>query len=260
MTITTSMDHISDRTRDFWRRRDVHQVLGLWALITVLGVLFGIFVPARLMGPPASPTMHAVESTMTLFTIAAAPVAAVVWSVALYSLFAWRHRGVGVPETDGPALRTSKPTAVLWMLLSSLLCVLMLIWGLAEIGSVRASGSTGNPMVVNVTGQQWVWNFTYPDEGGVQSDQLYLPVDRPVVFHVTSVDVVHSFWVVQMGIKVDANPGEVTATSVVPNKLGVFDVRCAELCGLLHAEMETSAHVVTAEAFSSWLTANGGHP
>jgi cytochrome c oxidase subunit 2 len=102
-------------------------VLGLWALITVLGVLFGIFVPARLMGPPASPTMHAVESTMTLFTIAAAPVAAVVWSVALYSLFAWRHRGVGVPETDGPALRTSKPTAVLWMLLSSLLCVLMLL-------------------------------------------------------------------------------------------------------------------------------------
>jgi cytochrome c oxidase subunit 2 len=63
-----------------------------------------------------------------------------------------------------------------------------------------------------------------------------------------------------MGIKVDANPGEVTTTSVVPNKLGVFDVRCAELCGLLHADMETNAHVVTAEAFSSWLTANGGHP
>jgi cytochrome c oxidase subunit 2 len=184
----------------------------------------------------------------------------VVWAVALYSLLAWRHPGGGMPDTDGPALRTSKPTAVLWMLLSSLLCVLMLIWGLAEIGSVRASGSTGNPMVVEVTGQQWVWNFTYPDEGGVQSDQLYLPVDRPVVFHVTSDDVVHSFWVVQMGIKVDANPGEVTTTSVVPDKLGVFDVRCAELCGLLHADMETSAHVVSSDAFSSWLTANGGHP
>jgi cytochrome c oxidase subunit 2 len=260
MTITTSMDHISDRTREFWRRRDVHQVIGLWAAITVLLVLFGIFVPARLMGPPASPTMHAVESTMTLFTIAAAPVAAVVWAVALYSLFAWRDRSGGQPTTDGPALRTSKPTAVLWMVLSSLLCVLMLIWGLAEIGSVRASGATGDPMVVNVTGQQWVWNFTYPAEGNVQSDQLYLPVDRPVVFHVTSVDVVHSFWVVQMGIKVDANPGEVTTTSVLPDKLGDFDVRCAELCGLLHADMETTAHVVSLDSFNTWLTANGGHP
>ena len=259
MTITTSMDHISDRTRAFWNRRDVRQVLALWFVLSVLGVLFAIFVPARLMGPPASPTMHAVESTMTLFSILAAPVAAVVWAVALYSLIVWRHRGGGMPETDGPALRTSKPTAILWMVLSSLLCVVLLIWGLAEIGSVGAYGATGKPMVVEVTGQQWVWNFTYPEEGGVQSDQLYLPVDRPVVFKVTSNDVIHSFWVVQMGIKVDANPGEVTTTSVLPDKLGIFDVRCAELCGLLHADMETTAHVVTAASFASWLTANGGH-
>ena len=260
VTITTSMDHISDRVRVFWRRRDVWQVIGLWALITALITVFGLYVPARLMGPPASPTMHAIETTMTLFTVASAPVAAVVWAVALYSLLAWRHRGPGMPETDGPALRTNRPAAVLWILLSSLLCVFLLIWGLAEIGSVRASGATGDPMVVEVTGQQWVWDFTYPGEGGVQSDQLYLPVNQPVVFHVTSKDVVHSFWVVQMGIKVDANPGEVTTTSVLPNKLGTFDVRCAELCGLLHADMETSAHVVNGAAFDQWLVAKGGHP
>jgi cytochrome c oxidase subunit 2 len=62
-----------------------------------------------------------------------------------------------------------------------------------------------------------------------------------------------------MGIKVDANPGEVTETSVKPDKLGVFDVRCAELCGLLHADMQTTAHVVTSDQFDSWLSANGGH-
>ena len=75
----------------------------------------------------------------------------------------------------------------------------LLIWGFAET-TATASSST-QPLVVNVTGQQWVWTFSYPHEGNIESDQLYLPVDQPVIFHVTSEDVVHSFWVVQMGIK-----------------------------------------------------------
>ena len=57
-----------------------------------------------------------------------------------------------------------------------------------------------------------------------------------------------SFWIVQMGIKVDANPGTTTETSVVPDKLGVFDIRCAELCGLLHADMETTGPTPTLAA------------
>jgi cytochrome c oxidase subunit 2 len=118
--------------------------------------------------------------------------------------------------------------------------------------------SAPNAMIVNVTGQQWVWTFSYPENGNVESDQLYLPVNRPVVFHVTSKDVIHSFWVVQMGIKIDANPGQVTTTSVVPDTLGNFDVRCAELCGLLHAHMQTKTHVVSTTDFASWIKAREG--
>jgi len=69
-----------------------------------------------------------------------------------------------------------------------------LIWGLGEMQSLSADASTPNAMVVNVTGQQWVWTFSYPQNGNVESEQLYLPVNRPVVFHVTSKDVIHSFW------------------------------------------------------------------
>jgi cytochrome c oxidase subunit 2 len=258
MTITTSMDDMSHRAQSFVRRRDVRHVALLWLGITVLGVLFGLFVPSHLMGPPASETMDAVENTMRLFTIAAAPVAALVWAIALYSILAWRHRGSGPPETDGPAQRVNRPASVAWILVSSLLCVFLLIWGLAEMGSVASAGTKSDALVVDVTGQQWVWTFSYP-ASGAESDQLYLPVDKPVIFHVTSKDVIHSFWVVQMGIKIDANPGEITETSVVPDKLGTFDVRCAELCGLLHADMQTSAHVVSAADFSTWLSSNGGH-
>ena len=124
---------------------------------------------------------------------------------------------------------------------------------------MNASASAPDPLEVDVTGQQWVWTFSYPHNGNVESDQLYLPVNRPVVFYVHSDDVIHSFWVVQLGIKVDANPGELTKTSVYPDRLGNYDVRCAELCGLLHADMETNVHVVKPAAFNAWLAAKGGH-
>jgi cytochrome c oxidase subunit 2 len=257
---TTTTVTTSGRLHAWWHRPEIHWVVAIWAAMTVALVIFSLNVPARLMGAPASPTMHSVEQTMTVFSVAASPVAAVVWAIGLYSLIAWRHKGPMPPEADGPGIRTDGPATMLWLVLSTVLAVFLLLWGLSEIPSVAASASAGKPLVVDVTGQQWVWTFSYPEEGGVQSDQLYLPLDRPVVFKVTSEDVIHSFWVVQMGIKVDANPGVTTTTSVTPNKLGVFNVRCAELCGLLHADMETSAHVVRTADFNSWVAANGGHP
>jgi cytochrome c oxidase subunit 2 len=230
-------------------------VFFLWAAMTIVLEVFSVYVPARLMGPAASPTMHAVENTMTVFTIAASPVAAAVWSVALYSLLAWRHRGASQPDTDGPPIRGNTPVTAIWLVASSLLCVFLLIWGLAAMQSVTAAAAGRVPLEVDVTGQQWVWSFNYPSQK-IDSQDLYLPVDEPVVFHVSSKDVIHSFWVVQMGIKVDANPGVTTKTNVTPNKIGTYVVRCAELCGLLHADMESTVHVVSAQDFAAWVRTN----
>ncbi len=250
----------SDRFNNLVRNKAARQVGLLWLVLTALLVLFA-WVPARIMGVAASPTKRAVEDTMTVFSIAAAPVAGLVWAVALYSLLKWRRKGAtGPDDEDGPPLRGSRsPVTVVWLIVSSLLCVFMLIWGLAEIQKVNASAASPDPLRVDVTGQQWVWTFSYPQNGNVESDQLYLPVNRAVVFYVHSDDVIHSFWVVQLGIKVDANPGETTKTSVLPDRIGNYDVRCAELCGLLHADMETKAHVVRATDFNRWLANNGGH-
>jgi cytochrome c oxidase subunit 2 len=250
----------SDRFNNLVRNPATRHVTLLWLVLTVLLVLFA-WVPARIMGVAASPTKQAVEDTMTVFSIAAAPVAALVWSVALYSLVKWRRKGAtGPDDEDGPPLRGSRsPATVVWLLLSSLLCVFMLIWGLAEIQKVNASAASPDPLRVDVTGQQWVWTFDYPQNGNVQTEEPYLPVNRAVVFDVHSNDVIHSFWVVQLGIKVDANPGETTKTSVLPDRIGVYDIRCAELCGLLHADMETRVHVVSNADFNKWLADNGGH-
>ena len=246
---------VTAQIRTWWQRVEIKRIVWIWLGLTVILAIFALIVPARVMGPAASSTMVAVESTMTVFSVAAAPVMALVLAIAIYSLVSWRSRGSEPPIGDGLPIRGNGRVTATWMVVSSILTMFVLIWGLGEMQSLSAEASTPNAMVVNVTGQQWVWTFSYPQNGNVESEQLYLPVNRPVVFHVTSKDVIHSFWVVQMGIKVDANPGEVTKTGVVPDRLGTFDVHCAELCGLLHAHMETQAHVVSTTDFAAWITA-----
>ena len=92
----------------------------------------------------------------------------------------------------------------------------------------------------------------------LRSAALLRKIDTPLYFNVTSLDVVHNFWVVELGIKIDANPGAITNTGVTPNKLGTFNIRCAELCGLHHAYMQTQINVVTQEEFDSWVREMGG--
>jgi cytochrome c oxidase subunit 2 len=86
---------------------------------------------------------------------------------------------------------------------------------------------------------------------------LVLPINRPVQFNVTSVDVTHGFWPVALGVQVDANPGVVTVIRASPDKLGNFTVRCSQLCGLYHSFMYAPGSVVTTAKFSLWLQAHG---
>lgn len=239
-------------------RTAARQVAVIWVIMTIILELFAIFVPARLMGVAASKTMSDIETTVTVFSISAAPVAALVWALALNSLLRWRHHGSEPPPQDGPPIRGNTPVQIIWLVVSSALCLFLFIWGLVAMQASSSQATAANALVVDVTGQQWTWTFSYPSAGGYTSEVLYLPVNRPVVFDVTSLDVVHSFWVVQMGVKVDANPGEITTVSVTPDRLGTFTVKCAELCGLYHAYMVAPVQVVTDAAFTGWLHTNAG--
>lgn len=172
------------------------------------------------------------------------------------------------PGHESPAIRTNTIGVVLWIAVSSALAFFLVVWGLVELaqitnnayGTIQADEQPGQPraLIVNVTGQQWVWTFEYPQHDKVTSDILYLPKDRPVYFNVTSKDVIHNFWAVELGVKIDANPGAITQTGVTPNKVGTFNVRCAELCGMHHAYMETEIRVLEQAAFDSWLRESGG--
>ncbi|MCZ7553171.1 MAG: cytochrome c oxidase subunit II [Anaerolineae bacterium UTCFX2] len=113
---------------------------------------------------------------------------------------------------------------------------------------------------VDVTGRQWTWNFTYPDFG-ISSTELYLPVNQQAVMRLSSTDVIHSFWVPEFRVKQDALPGGpdfVRDLRITPTKTGEYKVRCAELCGLQHAYMESPVVVVSQAEFDAWVAKESG--
>jgi cytochrome c oxidase subunit II len=227
----------------------------IWFVMTTIGVLIGIYVPHHIMPTLLSHEATDVWRTIVLFTILAAPVAAFVYAAAAYSLVGWRHRGnQDEPPEDGPPLRGNSTVTAIWLGVSSVLVLALLAWGL----SVYSAEEVSHPetLQVDVTGQQWLWTFNYPGTG-VTTHTLVLPVNRPVQFNVTSVDVTHGFWMAALGAQVDANPNVVTVVRSTPDKLGSFTVRCSQLCGVYHSFMYAPGSVVTPVTFSKWLQSEG---
>ena len=96
---------------------------------------------------------------------------------------------------------------------------------------------TASAMDVQVIGQQWEFTYRYPTYGGLETPHLYLPANTLIRLHVTSLDVIHSFWAVNLGVKADANPGTDNVVYVETKNPLKLNIRCAELCGLWHGYM-----------------------
>ncbi|MBI1350102.1 MAG: cytochrome c oxidase subunit II [Actinomycetales bacterium] len=261
----------ADHFREWVSRPYVRRIIVITVVLTLVIIPMAWLTLhfMNLSGAPASPIMSEIEKTMFVFTVVSAPLMAITLAILLYSIFGWgRVSGDKPPMQESPAIRGNRTATILWISVTSVLAFFLVVWGMIELATISAYSygatpasdqpNSQKPLVVNVTGQQWVWTFEYPDYQGVTSATLVVPKDRPIYFNVTSKDVVHNFWAVEMGIKIDANPGAVTNTGVTPTKLGTFNIRCAELCGLHHAYMETSMKVVKPDEFDSWIREMGG--
>jgi cytochrome c oxidase subunit 2 len=164
---------------------------------------------------------------------------------------------------DGPPIRGHLPSQVVWIATTTTAVLFLAIFGSAELLASNGSGGGSGPspitkpsgtvLPVQVIGQQWEFTYRYPTYGGVETAQLVLPVDRQIAFHVTSLDAIHSFWAYELGVKADANPGVDNVAFVKPKKLGTFQVRCAELCGLWHGYMFETGRVVDSSQFATWI-------
>ncbi|HET9921899.1 MAG TPA: cytochrome c oxidase subunit II [Ktedonobacteraceae bacterium] len=240
--------------------RHMRRAIIIWIVLSVVLIAIWLAVSQFILPQDASSLGAGDNFTFNVFTVLSIPVAMFVFVFLAYSLLVFRTRGR--PTEDGIPLQPRLSLQVGWLGITSLLCLFLVIWGLFAFYQETSAAATPNTLVVQVTAQQWQWTFNYPQYNAASNGAqvIELPVNRPVIFYVTSDDVLHGFAIQALGVRVDANPGEVTTTAVVtPTQIGSYTVRCVELCGLLHSYMWESVKVVSTDSFNSWIQSQGGH-
>jgi cytochrome c oxidase subunit 2 len=233
-------------------------------------VLAAIATPAVAVGlgphlPPGDATVQAANQQV-INTILLSLVTPIVLGVAVYVFYVlvvFRDRSDG--RADAAVMRGNRRVTTLWILGTAAIVAFVVPYGTWQwmgpgVGSGSAQGPdpiarpSGKPLEVQVIGQQWQFTYRYPSYGGVETQELVIPAGRYVEFHVTSLDVNHSFWAIGLGVKADAVNGADNVDFVKAPEPGSFAIRCAELCGLWHGQMyQKRARVVSGDAFSQWI-------
>jgi cytochrome c oxidase subunit 2 len=232
----------------------------LWVVLSILGIAIWLVLAQFVLPTTVTDSGTFDNVTIVVFTALAIPVSLFVWVFMIYSLFVFRVKD-GRPRGDGIPLQPRPGIQIGWLTITSILCLFLVIWGMVGLYQ-EANAASSNTLVVNVTAQQWLWTFEYPQYGvSSQGQELMLPVNRPVQFVVTSKDVLHGFSIQALGVRVDANPGQTTTTQIVtPTQIGKYSVACVELCGLYHTYMWSTVNVVSQQDFDTWINATlGGH-
>lgn len=189
-------------------------------------------------------------------------VGVIVFAAVLYAVIKYRDRGQAIPEqTHGNALIEYAFIALPAVILAAI--------AIPTVGLIIDLNDTGDAdCVVNVTGQQWWWEYDYPvDADGnicgfaptgeaapiVTSGQMVIPTDAKVVIRGTSRDVIHSFWVPKLNGKRDMVPGRVHTWNFQAEQPGIYAGQCAEFCGLSHANMRMEIVALDDADFQAWL-------
>ncbi|MCU1489898.1 MAG: cytochrome c oxidase subunit [Acidimicrobiaceae bacterium] len=217
--------------------------------------------------PPGTETSTAAHQQLdfNVLFVVALPVVFAIWVYLIYALVVWKGGEVGETEPlmGGAAARTHLRIQLWWIMGTTAIVLGLFVFGTVELVlPAGAGGGEGpnpiwtpkskNPLQVQVIAQQWKFTYRYPAYGGMETDQLVLPNNTAIAFHVTSLDVIHSFWAYQLGVKADANPDQDNVAFTTTNEVGAITVRCSELCGLWHGAMFNYGKVVPKAQFATW--------
>jgi cytochrome c oxidase subunit II len=239
------------------------RVIGIWlalslALTPVAALVIGPLIP------PGNASAQGQGQTFDNQVLigASTPIMLFVIVVLLYTLIAFRARDAAA---EGIPVRGDSSLQVLWLVITTAAVIVLAAFGSYELIKDGSGGGQGpkatfapsghdKAMDVQVIGQQWEFTYRYPTYGGVETPHLYLPADTLIRLHVTSIDVIHSFWAINIGVKADANPGTDNIAYVKTAHPVKLNIRCAELCGLWHGYMfDGQGRVVSQSDFTTWI-------
>jgi cytochrome c oxidase subunit II len=228
-------------------RRPMIWVVMLSLAATAIGI--AIVLAIDWFPTQASTAAGDIDTLYDVLLIVSVPIFVLVMAVVIYSVYAYR---VKPGDTrDGAPIHGNTRLEIIWVTIPFIIVSALAGYGWIVLDDIEAKKA--DPLVVNVTGQQFAWSFEYPAEGKLQSNQLVLPKDRPVHFKIETKDVLHDFWVPEFRLKSDAVPGITTDVRLTPTRLGSYPVVCAELCGIGHSTMRQTVRVIPAAAFDDWV-------
>ena len=209
------------------------------------------------------------------------PMMAVV-SLFVLGLMLWviaRYRRAANPE---PSRTTHNTTIeVIWTLVPVLILLVIAVPSISLLANQYRPAPEG-ALTIKVTGYQWYWGYSYPDNGGFEiisnmldedeanargepfqlavDNRMVIPVGTPVKLLVTGADVIHSFAIPAAWFKLDAVPGRINEKVLQIDKVGVYYGQCSELCGPRHGFMPITVEVLPLDRYNDWVRAQGGVP
>jgi len=228
-------------------KHPVARMIGIGVVASLVGIAITLLIDWFPEG--ASGSADKIDTLYDVLLICSVPVFVLVMTIAIYSVL--RFRAKPGDMGDGPPIHGNTRLEIIWVTIPFIMVTALAIYAWITLDDIEAKQP--NEMVVNVTGQQFTWTFQYPSEK-LDAKELVLPVNRPVDFKIHTKDVLHSFWVPQFRLKSDAVPGLTTEIRVTPNRVGSYEVVCAELCGIGHSTMRQYVRVVPASEFQSWVS------
>jgi cytochrome c oxidase subunit II len=237
---------------------------------------------AEFLKMPIQASAHAAEiDQMTVLVHWLMAVLFIGWGAYfIFVLFRFRRGANPAASYTGAKGKISKGTEVAVALIEVVLLIFYAIPAWAK--RVKAFPSENEAVVVRIVAEQFAWNVQYPgpdrrfgrtdiklisadnplgldrSDAAAKDDittinQLNLPIDRPVLVHLSSKDVIHSFGLIEMRVKQDAVPGMSMPVWFIPNRLGEYEISCSQLCGLGHFRMRGFITVQNQADYDKWF-------
>lgn len=199
-------------------------------------------------GEQASTAADDIDNLLDIMIVLSSFVFSTVMVMLTYALWKWRAKPGD--ESDGEPIHGNTKLEIAWTVIPTV--IVLIGAGLSWNTLNKIEAHDANRMVINVNSQQFEWSFQYPEQGGILSRELHVPVGRQIEFKMHAKDVLHSFWVPEWRIKKDNVPGITTRAFVTPSKVGTYSVVCTELCGFGHSTMRAKVVAEPEADFDAW--------
>jgi cytochrome c oxidase subunit 2 len=164
----------------------------------------------------------------------------------------WRYRASRQVSGSAATLEHNRGIEIAWTAAPALTLAVVFVLTLGAMAEIKGAG-VAPAMRITAIGHQWWWEFSY---GGVKTaNELHIPTGTPIDLELTSLDVIHSFWVPELGPKADMLPARTNHLRLFARTAGSYDGQCAEFCGVEHAWMRIRVVVESPAEFETWLAA-----